>query len=135
MIVDNKEYGYLFYESMTSDYNMQKEKGFIVPIKDREKFFTKISEYYGFNEQETYDFVTFWTSRLDSTKEYVMYPQLTNTIDVLMPVKINPNPESIFRIWFLFCEKETDLELEKPERVIAERNGYTMVEWGGIVAE
>ena len=135
MIVDNLEYGYLFYESMTGDYMMQKDKGFIVPIKNREKFFTTIAEYYGFNKQETYDFVTFWISRLDSTKEYVMYPQLTNTIDVLMPVKINPNPQSIFRIWFLFYEKENDIELEKPERVVAERNGYTMVEWGGIVAE
>lgn len=135
MIIDGYEYGYLFYESMTSDYNMQKVSGFVVPIENRKQFFTDVANYYGFNEVETYDFVTFWCSRLDSTKEYVMYPQLTDTIDVLMPVKINPNPQSIFRIWFLFYEKDGDIELIKPVKEEARREGYTMVEWGGIVAE
>ena len=135
MIVDNKKYGYLFYESMTSDYNMQKDEGFIVPIKDREKFFNYIASYYGFNKQETIDFVTFWCSRLESDKEYIMYPQLTKTIDILMPVRITPNPESIFRIWFLFVEKTDEIKIEKPKQVLAPRKGYTMVEWGGIVAE
>ncbi len=130
MIVDNKKYGYLFYESMTSDYNMQKDEGFIVPIKDREKFFNYIASYYGFNKQETIDFVTFWCSRLESDKEYIMYPQLTKTIDILMPVRITPNPESIFRIWFLFNEKTDEIEIEKPKQVLAPRKGYTMVEWG-----
>ena len=135
MIVDGKKYGYLFYESMTSDYNMQKEKGFVVPVDNREKFFNYIANYYGFNKQETIDFVTFWCSRLDKDKEYVMYPQLTEKIDVLMPVKITPNPESIFRIWFLFYENKDNTKVGKPEQVLAPRKGYTMVEWGGIVAE
>ena len=135
MIVDGKEYGYLFYESMTDDHLMQKEKGFIVPINNRKEFFTYISNYYGFNKQEKEDFVSFWCSRLDSNKEYIMYPQLTDTIDILMAVNINPKPENIFRIWFLFFEKEEDIELEKPESVIPNRDGYTMIEWGGIVAE
>ena len=135
MIVDGEEYGYLFYESMTGDYMMQKDEGFIVPIQNREEFFKYISNYYGFNEQETDDFVTFWCERLDSDKEYIMYPQLTDKIDVLMAVKINPIPKSIFRIWFLFYENDNITEIRKPKRVIASRDGYTMVEWGGIVAE
>lgn len=135
MIVDGQNYGYLFYESMTGDYVMQKEKGFIVPVENREEFFNFIASYYGFNEQETYDFTTFWCSRLDSDKEYVMYPQLTDTIDILMPVKINPVPDNIFRVWFLFYENNEDINLEQPESVLASREGYEMVEWGGIVAD
>ena len=135
MYVDNEKYTYLFYESMTSDFMMQKEEGFVVPVKNRKEFFTKIAEYYGFNEMETNDFVTFWCSRLDSNKSYYMYPQLTDKIDILMGVQVNPKPQSIFRIWFLYEEKEDEKELKTPERVVAERNGYTMVEWGGIVAE
>ncbi len=135
MIVDGKKYGYLFYESMTSDYSMQKEKGFIVPINNREEFFKYISNYYGFNEKETNDFVTFWCSRLDKNKKYIMYPQLTETIDILMHVNINPNPKNIFRIWFLFYEIDNEIEIEKPESVIPSRDGYAMIEWGGIVAE
>ena len=135
MLVDGKYYGYLFYESMTGDYNMQKEYGFKVPVKGRKAFFEYIANYYGFNKQETEDFVTFWCSRLDSNKEYAMYPQLTESIDTYMAVKITPQPESIFRIWFLFYELEDSIELSKPKEIKAERKGYTMVEWGGIVAD
>ena len=135
MIVDGKEYGYLFYESMTGDYNMQKEYGFKVPVQGRKAFFEYIANYYGFNKQETEDFVTFWCSRLDPKKEYAMYPQLTESIDTYMAVKITPQPESIFRIWFLFYEYDNSQTMGTPKQVIAERKGYTMVEWGGIVAE
>lgn len=134
MIVDGKEYRYLFYESMTSDNRMQKEKGFVVPINGRKEFFEYIADYYGFNGQETNDFVTFWCEKLDSNIEYVMYPQLTKTIDILMSVDVNPKPDNIFRIWFLFEENKKQ-KIIKPESVKAIRNGYTMVEWGGIVAE
>lgn len=135
MLIDEKEYGYLFYESMTSDFMMQKSSGFIVPVKGRKEFFTKIANYYGFNQQETEDFVTFWCSRLDKSKEYYMYPQLTDKIDILMGIKVNPKPESVFRIWFLFEEKKHENALETPKQVVAPRKGYTLIEWGGIVAE
>lgn len=135
MIIDGEKYTYLFYESATSDNRMQKENGFIVKKENREEFFKTISKFYGFNERETNDFVEFWTNRLDSDKEYYMYPQLTKTIDILMGVKIYPNPDNIFRIWFLFEEINDEKELNEPVKEVVNRDGYEMVEWGGIVAE
>ena len=49
--------------------------------------------------------------------------------------EINPNPKNIFRIWFLFYEIDNEIEIAKPESIIPSRDGYTMIEWGGIVAE
>ena len=136
MTVNGGKYGYLFYESITGDYTMQHDEGFVVPVKGRKQFFTKIANYYGFNKKETNDFVTFWCSRLDSKVEYVMYPQLTEKIDELMAVRITPNPDNIFRVWFLFYENTNNIKnIKQPKQVLANRDGYEMVEWGGIVAE
>ncbi len=138
---NGEEYGYLFYECFTMTAFMQRDEAWIVPENDREDFFTGIAEGYGFNAQETEDFVTFWCSRLPEGESYVMYPQLTGIIDKEMPVHVNPAPESVFRVWFLYVPvgQFDDAEIaaiNEPgfdEQVI--RKGYTLVEWGGIVEE
>ncbi|MBP5151440.1 MAG: hypothetical protein ILP13_00845, partial [Lachnospiraceae bacterium] len=107
----------------------------------REGFFTEICEGYGFNGRETEDFVTFWCSRLPEGRSYVMYPELTGIIDREMPVHVSPEPDSIFRLWFLYVPTEDFTEEElagirTPKyKETARREGFSLVEWGGIVAE
>ena len=97
---------------------------------------SEIAAQYAFNAQETEDFVTFWCSRLESDTAYLMYPQHTETIDALMPVDISPAPESIYRVWFLFETVSGEAVLPaEPKPTPIERSGFTVTEWGGIVAE
>lgn len=139
--LEGETYGFLFYESMTSCKFMQTEEAWIVPEYNREGFFTEICNGYGFNARETEDFVTFWCSRLPEGKSYVMYPELTEVIDLEMPINISPLPDSIFRIWFLYVPVSafSEDELSKiktpnfTEKVT--RKGFTVTEWGGIVDE
>ncbi|MCR5310195.1 MAG: hypothetical protein K6E32_02110, partial [Lachnospiraceae bacterium] len=139
--LEGETYGFLFYESMTSCNFMQIGEAWIVPEFDREGFFTEICEGYGFNERETDDFVTFWCSRLPEGRSYVMYPELTGIIDREMPVHVSPEPDSIFRLWFLYVPTEDFTEeelagLRTPKyEETARREGFSLVEWGGIVAE
>ena len=56
----------------------------------------------------------------------------TNEVDSIMPIEITPKPESLIRIMMYFKPlmfKETKIEEQifKP----VERQGYTVVEWGG----
>ena len=139
--LEGETYGFLFYESMTSCNFMQTEEAWIVPEFDREGFFTEICEGYGFNGRETEDFVTFWCSRLPEGRSYVMYPELTGIIDREMPVHVSPEPDSIFRLWFLYVPVEefsaSELSgIRTPKyKETARREGFSLVEWGGIVAE
>lgn len=136
LTVDGEEYGFLFYESDTSVQYMQREEGWIIKPETRERQLSEIAAQYAFNAQETEDFVTFWCARLESGTSYIMYPQLTETIDALMPVEITPAPDSVFRVWFLFEPVTGDIvSLPKPETEPIVRSGFTVTEWGGIVAE
>ena len=136
LTVDGEEYGFLFYESDTSVQYMQRNEGWIIKPETRERQLSEIAAQYAFNAQETEDFVTFWCARLESGTSYIMYPQLTETIDALMPVEITPAPDSVFRVWFLFETVSGEAVLPaEPKPTPIERSGFTVTEWGGIVAE
>ena len=134
-------YGYLFYESTTDGFHYQTEEGFFVPAdkEAREAVFRRILTAYGLNEQEIADFVDYWVDRLPEGKSYLMYPQLTEAADAYMPVEITPVPDRIFRIWFVYESLEEEnaadiaSKIPEPEITRFEREGFTVVEWGGIV--
>lgn len=128
-------YDFLFYEASVEKYHFQKEAGWFVPARDRLKVFRAFLGQYGFNEKETKDFVEFWDSKLEKNKNYRVYPQETAIIDKAMPMTVNPAPDSIARIWFYFEESyhpamTAPIEVEK-----IKRNGFTVVEWGGMVED
>lgn len=136
LTVDGEEYGFLFYESDTSSQYMQRNEGWIIEPETKEQQLSEIAAQYAFNKQETEDFVTFWCARLENDISYIMYPQHTETIDALMPVDISPAPNSIFRVWFLFDPITGDIvSPPEPETEPIVRSGFTVTEWGGIVAE
>ena len=72
----------------------------------------------------------FWCEKLESGHDYTMYPQLTETVDVSMPIEISPKPDTFIRIWFVFVKDDTPQQLAKITPF--ERNGFTAVEWGGL---
>ena len=124
------------------------EKIGLRPAEEREETFRKILPRYGFNGQEIDDFVEYWVDRLPAGVTYVMYPQLNEIVDQMMPVSINPEPDSILRLWFLYEDyegaeaegmlrdiSETDgiTGFGNPQPLTFERNGFTVVEWGGSV--
>ena len=86
---------------------------------------------YGFTEQETADFIEYWTVKLDQGADYAMYPQLTSTVDLAMPIEIEPQPDTLFRLWFAFEKNATPPELPSTHLIV--REGFTAVEWGGVI--
>ena len=129
---DGEEYGYLFYESKTNRSLFQEKEGFSITRGNRASIFENILKEYGFNETEIADFVEFWDEKLDKDKDYVMYPQYTEAVDIAMPVKITPYPEGIVRMWFAFVE-DTGQEYESPEIAPFSHEGYCVIEWGGMI--
>ena len=109
-----------------------------------------ISEFAGFYKYEYFDAVDacaakkiissvsgrlagnceFRCEKLMPCHEYAMYPQLTETVDVAMPVTVAPDPDSMLRIWFAFVQDEAPAVQTEPEPFI--RKGLSAVEWGGF---
>ena len=132
---DGSVYSYLFYESVTSRSLFQTESGYRIPANHRAEAFEAILTQMGFLESEIADFIEFWNEKLEPDLDYIMYPQDTQTVNLAMPVLIDPMPESIERIWFVFRE-DCGQKIEQPEEMIVDRDEeYAVVEWGGLIFE
>lgn len=132
---DNENtYGYLFYESKTQTYFFQKETAWLIQADTRKEQYEKILGEYSFNEQEIADFVEFWVEKLPKDRDYLMYPQGTDIVNRAMPVTINPEPDSIERLWFAFeTYHGQNYEEAQAEQIV--RDKYAVVEWGGVILD
>ena len=110
----------------------QTEEGFLIPADDRDETFRRILAAYGFNEQETADFIEYWSDHLKDDADHIMYPLLTGGVDRAMPVSFSVKPDSMTRIWFGFAVYNGE-EIKTPEITPIVRKGFTVVEWGGAV--
>lgn len=132
LINEDGSYDYLFYESAMEKSMFYTTEAFHICSEERADAFRDILKLYGFSEEEVEDFVEFWDEKLEPDKEYLMYPQYTATVDKAMPVNITPEPDRIYRIWFVF-EEYNGQEYDMATPVEMERDGYFVVEWGGMV--
>lgn len=130
----NEKFDFLFYESLASKELAQKEQGWVIYADSREEQLLEILANYDFNEKEIYDFMEFWMEMLEENADYIMYPQNTLNVNIQMPIKINPMPDNITRIWFGF-EKYQGQAVEEAEIVPIIRGKFTVVEWGGFFFE
>lgn len=129
---DGNSYGYLFYEALVKKKAFQTEEGFLVPADKRDETFRRILTAYGFNEQETADFIEYWSDYLKDGADYLMYPMLTDGVDAAMPISFSVKPDSIYRIWFGFAFYDGG-EIKTPAVTPIVRDGFTVIEWGGAV--
>jgi hypothetical protein len=123
---------FLFYEALGSDYEWQKEEGYIIRAAYREQDMAFMLRHYGFNQKETVEFIDYWASHLIEDIDFVFYPQETEAVNQDMPLYIRPNPDHVMRIWFYAEPMMSAPEpVVNPETII--REGFYVVEWGVII--
>ena len=134
VINNHKDYSYLFYESETQPFFFGNSEGWLIEADERAERYTEILKEYGFNDKEIADFVEFWAEKLPEGVDYMMYPNVTEVIDKAMPVSFSTEPDSIFRIWFTFEPYDGQI-VPEPEIDEIARDGFTVVEWGGVILD
>ncbi|OGE73911.1 MAG: hypothetical protein A3I07_00035 [Candidatus Doudnabacteria bacterium RIFCSPLOWO2_02_FULL_42_9] len=131
IVVDGKEYPYLFWEGRGGLYQTP-EKGFIVERNNVHQFLVEKLTQLGLNKQESFDFIEYWEPYMKDAPYYFVTFMDNEALDALAPLEVNPQPDTIIRILMDFEP------LEKPKHVIGleiktpTRNGFTVVEWGGV---
>ncbi len=129
------QHTFLFYEAeVPSRY--RKHEGWVIPSNQVVPFFNQLMDDYGFTDAETFDFVDHWKDHLPSAPYYAVYP-LTDAADLdpLATLHINPQPDSIFRLWFVISPEETAIAVAPAVVEPMTRQGFAAVEWGVIVDE
>lgn len=133
-LIDGK-YGYLFYETeiKASELNLP-YKGFLVPYGELEGFFDTILPRVGLRGQEITDFKEWWLDgRLEPANYYLVQLLDEQTIEEIEPMTIDPKPDTVIRIRFVFTPTDKEAETIEPLIETPERRGFTAVEWGGLV--
>lgn len=127
---DGKEYNYLYWEGTYSGENELSE-GYCIKGEDTTEFLEVKLEELGLSRKEANEFIVYWLPRMESnkyniisfdTKEYEKYAELS----------IEPKPDNLIRVFMQFYGSDEFVDLKEPTvNETPDRNGFTVVEWGG----
>jgi hypothetical protein len=75
----------------------------------------------------------FWQPRLPKTP-YVRLTWLnTEDMNKLAPLSVNPRPDTSIRIFLEFQGLEKPISLKTQKLTAPNREGFTLIEWGGLL--
>ena len=121
----------LYWEGI--NYNKpQTKEGFIVKGEDTISFLEEKLAILGLNEREANEFIIYWLPRLENSPYNFVYFKTIAEQDKNMPLYISPKPDTVIRVMMAF--KNLKKPIEVTEQVLPptpQRNGFTVVEWGG----
>ena len=129
-LIDDK-YDYLFYEAELNKTEFPDE-GWVVAYEEIENWFDEYLPKMGLNTKEKEQFKEYWLKDLRRANYYEIRLLGDEFLSENMDLIINPKPETILRLNFYFKPLSSRHELKEPEIKRFERNGFTVVEWGGI---
>lgn len=128
---DGKTYGSLYWEGNGVGYATQKT-GFVVKDGEQETFLTKVLAKYGLNRKEAKEFMDFWLPRMTGAP-YYRVSFLTDSWSEAAPLYVSPRPDTNIRIFMDWQKLSGPISLPEPKIMAPARNGFTLVEWGGLL--
>ncbi len=126
------QYDFLFYSARVS-WDFQMEFGWAVGSDEIFSWFDNILPTLGLSQRETDDFLEYWTTHLPYSPCYLIYPQYNETVDQQVEIVIDPEPDSILRLWLAIDRVDSCTTITEPEPVVFKRTGFTVIEWGVVM--
>lgn len=130
---------YLFWEAKSKGLFYYQENGsipgYLIQTDTVIDFLENKLTLLGLNETEQTDFITYWGPVLQQ-KQYALIQFLVDSeyTNLVAALSIDPVPDAIRRV-FMICSPLDDtaigMPVKEPELKKFERNGFTVVEWGG----
>ena len=123
----NRNYYGLYWEGIDAyevDYNV----GFVVKGEEVVSFLEEKLDILGLNEREINEFIIYWIDKLESNKyNYISFRDSSN----LMPLEFSKEPDTLIRVMMDFKALDKYMDIKEQELTKVNRNGFTVVEWGG----
>lgn len=126
-----QEYPYLFWEGRGGMYQ-RPEKGFVVAGSEVAGFLEEKLTLLGLNYQERADFTEYWLPKMQDSPYYFVTFLTTKAVDQLAPLTVEPNPDTVIRILMDYEPLAEPVEVEGFDIHTPQREGFTVVEWGGV---
>ena len=126
---DGREYSYLFWEG-PGDVEFDFSAGFCVPGKDTAAFLQDALARQGLTPREYNEFIVYWMPLMQGNAYNVISFQGKNYTDAAQ-LSVTPEPDSVLRVFMAWYGTDEPVELAPQEFAPFEREGFTLVEWGG----
>ncbi len=130
-IIEN-QYDYLFYEAKLKKIDLP-NNGWIVKSEDLDSWFETNLIKLGLNQKEKDQFKDYWLKELPESNYYEIKLLEDSFLKENMNLIVFPHPDTLIRLNFHFKPIKENIDLSEPIIVTPERNGFTVVEWGGMV--
>lgn len=128
---DGNEYSYLFWEGESNtEYDFS--KGFCVKGEDTVEFLRWALSTLGLTPREYNEFIVFWLPFMQDN-EYNIISFQSDTYTDNAVLTITPDPDTILRVFMAFYASDEYVEIEEQILTTTEREGFTVVEWGGTI--
>ena len=130
---DGREYYCLYWEgrgNMTPDFS----RGFCVKGEDTAEFLADVLAKIGLTAREANEFIIYWLPILQEN-EYNLISFQNEAYTSVAELEINPTPDSLLRVFMSAKPLDAPIEIEPQEFAGFNRDGFTVVEWGGGIAE
>lgn len=123
------EYSYLYWEgNLNAEWDMS--AGFVVKGCDTADFLRDKLSYMGLTPDEYNEFIVYWLPQMQGSR-YNLISFQTEAYENAARLDISPKPDSVLRIFMAFMPLDEFAEVPEQKLSTFERNGFTVVEWGG----
>jgi len=126
---NGNEYYCLYWEGEGSA-KLDISKGFCVKGEDTAEFLREKLMYIGLTAREANEFIIYWLPLMEHN-EYNLITLHTDDYSASVPLTISPAPNSVIRVFMTFEPVSEFTEIDEQVLPSYERNGFTVVEWGG----
>ena len=122
---------YALYWDENNNLKEEFKTGFYVKSEDSIKFLEEKLNEIGLTEREANEFIMYWLPKLENNKyNYIRFQTLAE-MDKNMKLDINPKPDTLIRVRMEYKALDKKIKVKEQKLNKVERQGYTVVEWGG----
>lgn len=126
LTIDGREYYCLFWEGVRNE-RYEFETGFCVPGSETAAFLEDALTKLGLTEREANEFIIYWAPRMQNNAYNLISFQ--RPADALV---IFPGPKTTIQVMMAWKAVDTEVEIKEQQLTAPERDGFTVVEWGGV---
>ncbi|MBR5452472.1 MAG: hypothetical protein IKV54_00190 [Clostridia bacterium] len=129
---DGKEYYALYWEGeQNAEWDFS--EGFCVRGEDTAAFLEWALSAQGLSPREANEFIIYWLPLMEGNEYNVISFQSTAYTDGAV-LEISPAPDSMLRVFMAYYPSDVYIDVEPQTCEGFERNGFTVVEWGGSLS-
>lgn len=123
------EYSYIFWDGISNiEYDFS--KGFCVKGEDTAEFLRESLKKLGLTPREYNEFIVYWLPLMQCNKYNVISFQTDRYTDNAV-LNVTPSPDTVIRVYMAYYGSDGYVDIPPQDLSAPERDGFTLIEWGG----